>query len=221
VRSFDTRDAVERLRAASGGYEIVHESPGLELGVYVLVAPEPDRQQPHQNDEVYVVLEGTGTLEVEGDRVDLREGQAVFVPPARITASSATSSSRCSSSSSAQPADPGIRGRRSADNYRPRSRPARIPPHAEADDAGMPRTDFQKEQTMKISLLVLAVTAAVCAAAFGAGRAPAATSHQAAPKTLNIYMRDPGCHWFRIGGSTRRRPRSTAASGSSTSTRRH
>ena len=53
---------------------------------------------------------------------------------------------------------------------------------------------------MKTSLLVLAVTAAVCAAAIGAGRAPAATSHQAAPKTLNIYMRDPGCHWFRIGG---------------------
>jgi mannose-6-phosphate isomerase-like protein (cupin superfamily) len=80
VRPFDTRDAVERLRAAGGGYEIVHESPGLELGVYVLVAPEPDRQQPHEDDEVYVVLEGNGTLEVEGDRVDLREGQAVFVP---------------------------------------------------------------------------------------------------------------------------------------------
>ena len=53
---------------------------------------------------------------------------------------------------------------------------------------------------MKTSLLVLAVTTAVCAAACGAGRAPAATSHHAAPKTLNIYMRDPGCHWFRIGG---------------------
>ncbi len=25
------------------GYEIVHESPGLELGVYVLVAPERTR----------------------------------------------------------------------------------------------------------------------------------------------------------------------------------
>jgi mannose-6-phosphate isomerase-like protein (cupin superfamily) len=80
VRSFDTRDAVERLRAAGGGYEIVHESPGLELGVYVLVAPEPDRQQPHENDEVYVVLEGSGTLEVEGERVDLGEGKAMFVP---------------------------------------------------------------------------------------------------------------------------------------------
>ena len=80
MRAFDTRDAVERLRAAGGGYEIVHESPGLELGVYVLVAPEPDRQQPHEDDEVYVVLEGNGRLEVEGERVDLREGQAVFVP---------------------------------------------------------------------------------------------------------------------------------------------
>jgi mannose-6-phosphate isomerase-like protein (cupin superfamily) len=77
---FDTRDAVERLRTAGGGYEVVHESPGLELGVYVLVAPEADRQQPHEDDEVYVVLEGTGALEVEGERVDLREGQAVFVP---------------------------------------------------------------------------------------------------------------------------------------------
>jgi len=53
---------------------------------------------------------------------------------------------------------------------------------------------------MKISLLVLAVTAALCAAGLGAGRAPAATTHQAMPKTLNVYMRDPGCHWFKVGG---------------------
>jgi mannose-6-phosphate isomerase-like protein (cupin superfamily) len=69
-----------RLAAANGGYEIVHESPGLEVGVYVLVAPEPDRQQPHADDEVYVVLGGTGVLEVEGASVPLGEGQALFVP---------------------------------------------------------------------------------------------------------------------------------------------
>jgi mannose-6-phosphate isomerase-like protein (cupin superfamily) len=77
---FDIEAVKERLAAADGGYEIVHESPGLELGVYVLVAPEPDRQQPHADDEVYVVLEGSGTLEIEGDAVELREGHAVFVP---------------------------------------------------------------------------------------------------------------------------------------------
>jgi mannose-6-phosphate isomerase-like protein (cupin superfamily) len=50
----------------------------------VLVAPEPDRQQPHQDDEVYVVLEGSGTLEVEGEQVDVHEGQAVYVPAGAV-----------------------------------------------------------------------------------------------------------------------------------------
>ena len=72
--------AAARARLANGGYEIVHQSQGVEVGVYVLVAPEPDRQQPHEDDEVYVVLEGTGTLEIEDRSVDLHVGNAVFVP---------------------------------------------------------------------------------------------------------------------------------------------
>jgi mannose-6-phosphate isomerase-like protein (cupin superfamily) len=79
VHAFGISDVKDRLVAAGGGYEIVHESPGLELGVYVLVAPEPDRQQPHADDEVYVVLEGSGVLDVEGTAVPVKEGDAVFV----------------------------------------------------------------------------------------------------------------------------------------------
>jgi mannose-6-phosphate isomerase-like protein (cupin superfamily) len=78
--ALDLHRAKERLLERGGGYEVVHESRGLELGVYALVAPEPDRQQPHEDDEVYVVLEGSGMLEVEGARVPMRQGQAVFVP---------------------------------------------------------------------------------------------------------------------------------------------
>lgn len=77
---FDVAGVARRLTESDGGYEIVHESPGIEIGVYVLVAPEPDRQQPHEDDEVYVVIEGRGVLDVEDERVDLREGHAVFVP---------------------------------------------------------------------------------------------------------------------------------------------
>ena len=76
---FDVREVSDRLRE-KGGYEVVHKSPGMEVGVYVLVAPEPDRQQPHADDEIYVVLEGRGILDVEGQRVELAEGHAVFVP---------------------------------------------------------------------------------------------------------------------------------------------
>jgi mannose-6-phosphate isomerase-like protein (cupin superfamily) len=79
VHSFEIAAVRQRLAEAGGGYEIVHESAGLELGVYVLVAPEPDRQQPHADDEVYVVLEGSGVLQVEGDEIPVREGTAVFV----------------------------------------------------------------------------------------------------------------------------------------------
>ena len=74
AHAFDIEEAKQRLAEGTGGYEIVHRSPGLELGVYVLVAPEPDRQQPHEDDEIYVVLE------VGPERVELKEGHAVFVP---------------------------------------------------------------------------------------------------------------------------------------------
>jgi len=77
---FHVRPVQARLAASTGGYEIVHESPGVEVGVYVLVAPEPDRQQPHEDDEIYVVLEGRGVLNVEGEEFPLTEGDAIFVP---------------------------------------------------------------------------------------------------------------------------------------------
>jgi mannose-6-phosphate isomerase-like protein (cupin superfamily) len=78
-RTFDVLEVARRLQADNGGYEIIHETPGMQLGVYVLVAPEPDRQQPHEWDEVYVVLEGRGTLEVGGEQIPVREGGAVYV----------------------------------------------------------------------------------------------------------------------------------------------
>jgi mannose-6-phosphate isomerase-like protein (cupin superfamily) len=80
VEALDVDRTRRRLEESGGGYEIVHESPGLEIGVYVLVAPEPDRQQPHADDEVYVVLEGRGVLTVEGESVEVSEGKAAFVP---------------------------------------------------------------------------------------------------------------------------------------------
>ena len=105
MHAFGVGAVVEKLRAAGGGYEIVHESPGLELGVYVLVAPEPDQQQPHDDDEVYIVLEGSGVLDVAGEHGP-RAARATPSSSRRApsTASAPTSSSRCSSSSSAPPA---------------------------------------------------------------------------------------------------------------------
>lgn len=80
AHGFEIEEVRRRLEAGKGGYEVVHTSPGLEVGVYVLVAPEPDRQQPHDDNEVYVVLEGSGVLNVEGEAIPVQPGQAIFVP---------------------------------------------------------------------------------------------------------------------------------------------
>jgi hypothetical protein len=53
---------------------------------------------------------------------------------------------------------------------------------------------------MKLSMLALAAGVAICAGAFGTGKALATITHRAAPQTLRIVMHDPGCHWFQIGG---------------------
>src|SRR5689334_9590823 len=80
MHEFEIAAVRQRLAEAGGGYEIVHRSAGLELGVYVLVAPAADSQQPHADDEIYVGLEGRGTLEVEGETLRVSEGTALFVP---------------------------------------------------------------------------------------------------------------------------------------------
>lgn len=77
---FDITAAKARLCAADGGYETVHESRRLHICVYTLVAPEPDHQRTYANDEIYVVLEGRGMLDVEGEHLELQEGRAAFVP---------------------------------------------------------------------------------------------------------------------------------------------
>ena len=79
MQDFDVSATAERLTERGGGYDVVHSSPGLEMGVYVLIAPEEDKQVPHALDEIYVVLDGEGEVEVAGERRPIRRGEAVFV----------------------------------------------------------------------------------------------------------------------------------------------
>jgi mannose-6-phosphate isomerase-like protein (cupin superfamily) len=53
--------------------------PGMSMGVYHLPAGGKDLQHPHAVDEVYVVLAGRGSLEVEGERIEVQPGRVVSV----------------------------------------------------------------------------------------------------------------------------------------------
>jgi mannose-6-phosphate isomerase-like protein (cupin superfamily) len=77
VSGFEFGGIADRL--GPGGYEVVYETARLQVGVYLLAAPEPDTQQPHEWDELYFVLAGRGTLTVEDEELPLEEGGAAFV----------------------------------------------------------------------------------------------------------------------------------------------
>jgi mannose-6-phosphate isomerase-like protein (cupin superfamily) len=77
VERFQLEEVAARL--GPGDYEVFFDSSAIELGVYVLVAPQPDEQEPHDRDEIYVVLEGSGVLTVAGEEAELNRGDAAFV----------------------------------------------------------------------------------------------------------------------------------------------
>ena len=66
--------------ASGATYDEHLRRPDLSIGTYCLRAGAVDTQDPHEEDEVYVVLEGSGVLEVEGTATHLDEGMALFVP---------------------------------------------------------------------------------------------------------------------------------------------
>ena len=71
---------LEELQAdRSRSYAEFLRRPGLSMGIYHLPTGGKDPQHPHSADEIYVVLEGTGVLTVEGEPISLEEGGAVFV----------------------------------------------------------------------------------------------------------------------------------------------
>ncbi len=73
-------DGLEAARAASGQrYHEFISVPDLSGGIYVLDAGATDTQSPHSEDELYVVMEGSGTVRVGAEDRPVCPGSVVFV----------------------------------------------------------------------------------------------------------------------------------------------
>ncbi len=74
---------VERAMAAvrdsdDGLYGVLLDRGATEVGYYV--PRVEDLQQPHDRDEVYVVVSGSGRFFLDGEERDFEAGEAIFVP---------------------------------------------------------------------------------------------------------------------------------------------
>jgi quercetin dioxygenase-like cupin family protein len=52
----------------------------LSLGTYSIPAGAVDDQEPHTEDEIYVVVSGRGAFEAAGQRVEVAPGTTLYVP---------------------------------------------------------------------------------------------------------------------------------------------
>jgi mannose-6-phosphate isomerase-like protein (cupin superfamily) len=54
--------------------------PDLSVGTYSLPAGSVDTQEPHNEDEVYVVLRGRGALTTDDATAEVGPGSTIYVP---------------------------------------------------------------------------------------------------------------------------------------------
>jgi len=80
VNAFDIPELDPQPRDEQGhGYVDFFASEKLSVGLSVWPAGTIDRQQPHEEDEVYYVISGRGSIRVAGEERPVRAGSLVFV----------------------------------------------------------------------------------------------------------------------------------------------
>jgi mannose-6-phosphate isomerase-like protein (cupin superfamily) len=70
----------ESLSAGKRPYDEFLRSGSMSVGLYVLRAGGVDRQSPHAEDEVYVVLTGRSRFTGGEVTIDVAPGDTIFVP---------------------------------------------------------------------------------------------------------------------------------------------
>ena len=76
---FDLATEIEKLKSQASPYAEFLRVPNLSCGVYRLRAGARDMQGPHDEDEVYFVVDGRGRLRVEGEDRAVQRGSILFV----------------------------------------------------------------------------------------------------------------------------------------------
>ena len=71
-----------QLRESGESWAEFFNCPSLSMGVYTVPAGADDREvhEPHDDDEVYYVVSGTGKLTVAGESIEIQPGGVHFVP---------------------------------------------------------------------------------------------------------------------------------------------
>ncbi|CAN5695602.1 hypothetical protein BH23CHL2_BH23CHL2_01910 [soil metagenome] len=79
MQAFELERLMEAHRAGGRLYHEFLRVPALNCGIYLLPAHQPDPQQPHDEDEVYYVISGSGRFEAGNEDVGVGPGSILYV----------------------------------------------------------------------------------------------------------------------------------------------
>ena len=79
--AFTTDEVIERQRASGNSWLEFLNLSSLSMGVYTIPAGTNDKEShdPHDRDEVYVGVRGTGRLTADGEVFDVTASSVVYV----------------------------------------------------------------------------------------------------------------------------------------------
>ncbi len=80
MQAFDLQPLLADHEAAGRAYLEFLRVPALSAGLYVLPAGGTDPQQPHEQDEVYYVVNGRARFRVGEDDQPVAPGTLLYVP---------------------------------------------------------------------------------------------------------------------------------------------
>ncbi|HEV8406284.1 MAG TPA: cupin domain-containing protein [Nitrososphaera sp.] len=80
AKAFELEDLVAQLEKEGGYFIDFLKIRHLEAGIIVLHPGEKDTQEPHQSDELYCIIEGSGSLELGKSKRPVKKGSIIFVP---------------------------------------------------------------------------------------------------------------------------------------------
>lgn len=77
--SFQLEDLTADQRASNEPWLEFLRVPALRAGLYSLAAGAWDHQSPHEEDEIYYVVDGRAIFEAGAERRDVRTGSIIYV----------------------------------------------------------------------------------------------------------------------------------------------
>lgn len=77
--AFNQQELIDKYASGGAAYHEFLRRRGMSLGLYMLPVGSTDSQHPHMADEVYIVLQGRGTLRVVDSEIAVAAGSIVSV----------------------------------------------------------------------------------------------------------------------------------------------